>query len=286
MVKLKSILNLIWGEFVYGGHLHSFGVASIVFVASSLTGVKVTWDLLAVAYLGMHSVYLYNRYKEFNIDFITNPARTGYIKKYVKQIPLIIFVFTLTIASILLYYKNFLILIFAFLLLLMGIFYSEFLKKITKKIVGFKNLFIGLFFSSLIVLLALYYSVPWSISLTMIFIFVFLRVFYNTVFFDIKDIESDKNENLLTLPIVLRGEKLIYFLDFINILSGILIIVGVYFGFFPKFSLALLLAIPYSWYYLKKSKKPGANIDFLSYVVADGEYTVWAFLILLGKIFL
>lgn len=285
-MKIDNILKGIWNEFIYGGHFHSIGVVSIVFVSSLVLNTKITWDFLVIVYLGIHSAYLYNRFKEFKTDFMTNPERTGYIEKYVKKIPFIILLSFLIIISILFYFENFLGLFFAIFIFIIGLLYSELFKDLTKKILGFKNFFIPLLFSSLIIFLVIYYSLSWNLALVLIFIFSFLRVFSNTIFFDIKDIESDKKENLLTLPIVFGKTGVFHFLSFINVLSSIPIILGVFLKILPQFSIALLLTIPYSFYYIEKSKKPGANFNFLSYVFADGEYVFWSFFAFLGKIFL
>ena len=79
-MKLKKILNSIWNEFVYGGHLLSLGAVSIVYTASILLDIRITWDFLLVVYLGTESVYLYNRFKEYKVDFLTNPERTEHKK--------------------------------------------------------------------------------------------------------------------------------------------------------------------------------------------------------------
>jgi len=283
---IEKILKAVWNEFVYGGHFHSIGVTTITYVNSLVLGIKVGWDFLIIVYLGIHSAYLYNRFKEFEIDFETNPERTEYIRKYVKKIPLIILASFLIIVFIPLYNKNYPGLIFATFIFIIGLLYSELFKGLTKKILGLKNFFIPLLFSSLIIFSVVYYSSSWNLAVFLISAFTFLRVFNNTVFFDIKDIESDRKENLLTFPVVLGKNKAFLFLYFINILSIIPIIAGAYLKILPLFSLALILTIPYSFYYVEKSKKPGANFRFLSYIAADGEYIIWLFFIFLGRIFL
>jgi len=66
---IEKILNSIWNEFVYGGHLLSFGAVSIVYAASILLDIRITWDFLLVVYLGTESVYLYNRFKNIRLIF-------------------------------------------------------------------------------------------------------------------------------------------------------------------------------------------------------------------------
>lgn len=286
MSKIKKIIKFLWNEFIYGGHLHSLGVVGIVFTSALVLEVKISWDFLLIVYLGLHSMYLYNRFKEFKVDLLTNPRRTQYLKKYVQKIPLIIICLLIILIGIMFYFGNRPALIFGIFLLTMGIFYSQFLKKLTKKMICLKNFFIALMFSSLVILLFIYYSYDWTLGLILIFLFIFLRVFNNTIFFDIKDIESDRKKGLLTLPVMLEKRKLFHFLSIINILSGIPIILGFFLKVFPIFSLLFLLTIPYSFYYFKKSKEPKTDLNYLSYVIADGEYLFWVSIILVGKFLL
>ena len=78
---IKETIGLMRNELVYGGQLISIGAISVVFTAAILLGIKITWDCLIIIYLGIHSAYLYNRYKELKVDFLTNPKRTQYLKK-------------------------------------------------------------------------------------------------------------------------------------------------------------------------------------------------------------
>lgn len=282
-MKLKKILNSIWNEFVYGGHLISLGAASIVFTSAILLDIKITWDCLLVVYLGTQSVYLYNHFKEFDKDSLTNPQRSEHIEKYVKYIPLITLFFSLTAIVIVIYFNKILALLFGLLMLFGGLLYSKFLKKFTRRIIGFKDFLISFLWATLVIFLAYYYFFSWNFALILMVLFIFLRLFLNTNFFDMKDVESDIKEGLLTLPVILGKKTLIKFLTIINMLSMIPIIFGVFLDILPNFSLILLLTIPYSFYYLKQTSKESVDLRFLSYVLVDGEYLLWSIFILLGK---
>ena len=281
---VKRTLKAIWKEFIYGGHLLSLGAVSIVFTSAVLLNIKITWDFLLIVYLGIQSIYLYNRYKEYKKDFLTNPERTKHIGKYVKYIPLIIFLFFVIIFSILIYHKNFLALFLGLFLLIMGLLYTKIFKNLTQKILGFKSFFVSLMWALLVIFLAIYYSLPFNLALLLIFIFIFLRWIVNTSFFDIKDIESDKREGLLTLANVWGEKKLINILSLLAILAIVPIIIGVYLKLFPIFSLMLVFTIPYTFYYLKKSQDKKTNTAFLYNVIVDGEFILWSIFVLIGKV--
>jgi len=280
---IEKIVNSIWNEFVYGGHLLSFGAVSIVYAASILLDIRITWDFLLVVYLGTESVYLYNRFKEYKVDFLTNPERTEHIKKYVKYIPFIIFLMTFSAIVIVVYFNKISALTFGLLLLIIGLLYSLFFKKITEKIIAFKSFFISLMWSLLVLFLAIYYSAPINLALFLFSVFVFLRFFVSVSFFDIKDIKTDKQEGLKTLAVVLKQSTLWQFLSIIAILAVLPLIIGVYLRILPISSLMLFLTIPYTFFYFKQLENKNISPYFLYNVIVDGEFIFWLFFVLSGN---
>lgn len=280
---LKRIFYLIWQEFIYGGHLLSLGAVSIVFTSAILLKIEVTWDCLLVVYLGMHSAYLYNRYKEFHKDYLTNPERTKYIKRVINRIPFIITSFSVLLVLILVLYSKLTVLFFGLFLFAVSLLYSKVFKNVTQKIIGFKNIFVSLMWASLPFFLFFYYSFQVNISLLIIAAFVFLRLFINTNSFDVKDIESDKEEKLLTPAVILGEKELIRYLYILNIFSVLPIIIGVYFNLLPFYSIIIIAVCFYAIYFLKKLEKIGMNEGFLYNVIIDGELILWSVFIFLGK---
>ena len=285
-MKVERILKFVWDEFVYGGHLLALGAASVVFTSAILLNVPITWDFLLIVYLIFYVIYFYNRFREIENDFLTNPERTQYFKKYIKYTSLVISCSILVIAGMLFHFGNFPSLIFGLLMLLSGLFYSSFLKKFTGKIFGFKSFYVSFIWALLVIFLISYYSFPLDIAVIFIFIFIFLRCLVGTNFSDIKDIDSDKKEELLTLAIVYGERKLIKSLNLISIFSVILVVVGVYFNLLPIFSLMLILTFFYSLYYFKKLSDKKIKSPILYSVLVDGEHVPWLIFVLIGKFLL
>lgn len=283
ILKARKALKVIQNQFVYGGHLTSLASVSVVFTSAILLNIKITCGCLAVIYLDTYSVYLYNFYKEFRSDILTNPKRCQHLKIYFQMIPLIIIFSVLVSAGILLYFDKIYALLLNFFLLFIGFSYSIFFKKLTKKIIAFKNLFVSFSWTLLILFLIVYYSFPLNFSVFLILIFIYLRVFIREIFLDIRDIKSDTKKQLLVLPSVFEKNKLINILFLISTLSFIPIIFGSYFKLFPEFSLMLLFLVPYSLYCSKKTKSRKVNVNFLYNILIEGEYILWLPLILLGK---
>ena len=214
---------------------------------------------------------------------MTNYDRTRHLTKYIKYVPLIIFCLILIVIGMLAYFGNQLGLIFGLLLLLFGLLYSMYFKKVTEKIVGFKNFYVSFFWASLVIFLVSYYSLPFNLPVLLLFIFVFLRLLVNTIFFDIKDIESDKKYDLNTIPVMYGKNKTLNYLHIVNIFSFALVMAGVYKNIFSISFLSLSIFCFYSFYYIQKTKNGSINVNKLSYIMVDGEYLFWPMILILGK---
>jgi len=165
----------------------------------------------------------------------------------------------------------------------MSYLYTLFFKRFSKKFIGFKNFYVSLNWSLLIPLLASYYFLPISSSVILVFLFVYLRLLLHEIFSDIKDIDTDKKENLQTFPITFDSLKIFYILNIINLFTSLPLVFGVYFGLLPGYSLILLFSLPYSFYYFKKSMIQKINNEAIYSVISDGEYILWSIFILIGK---
>jgi len=288
MTKIKKLLRLIWNEFIYGGHLQSLGAASIVFVSGILLKIQITWDVLFVAYLLFYIPYLYNRFKEINIDRLTNLQRTQHVSKYVKFIPIILYFVIFILVVSLVYFSNLRALIFGLLLLIFGILYTLIFKKLTQKVPLLKNFYVSIFFTSLIFLPIIYYSYPLKtvliVSGLVLGLFIFLKTFLSQIFLDIKDIESDRKRGLRTLPIIIGKEKTFKILYVFNLLIILIIpvVFSLYFNIFSKSILMLFLIIPFNLYCFNLARQQ----KYFSYFLVGGEFFFWLILILIGEIIL
>ena len=280
MFKIKKVSKFILDEFIYGGHLQSLGGISIIFVSALLLKIKISWDILIIAYLTFYLIFLHDRFRGINADLLTNPQRSKHLKKYLHFIPTI-FVFLFLILSILLiYYGNLATFFFILFFLSFGILYTIAFKQITKKICCFKDLYVATFFALLPFFLLVYYSRPLiSVDVLLLSLLIFLEAFLMPVFLDIKDIESDRKEGLQTIPVMLGIKKTITFLAILNFIGTITIMVLIfYLNVLPKSILMLLFTIPFDFYcysLVKKQKNFG-------YILQSGKFILWPFLIFIG----
>jgi len=281
--KLLVTKDFILDEFVHGGHLLSLGCSAIVLSTMLLVNTSIRWEFLLIVYLGTYCIYNYDHYKGLNIDSLDNSYRSNHLKKYHKFLPVIIIIYTVGFFSLLISFGNFQSIIFGVTLLFSGLFYTSKVKKMTEKIVGFKNFYTSLSISSLILFTGIYCSYPVGIVLLLLFIFMFLRFIINTCFCDIKDINTDEQYGIKTFPILFGKEKFLSALHVINIVSFIPIIIGVYLHILPLFSLLLIVSIVYCFYYIQKAKQQEADIQSLSSIVVDGEFAFLPFIIFVGS---
>ena len=283
--KIKRILGIIWDEFIYGCHLLVFGTGAIVISTAFLLDKKIDWSYPIIIYLTAYAVYLFNRYHEVNLDILTNPERTKHLKKYINFVPIILIFVLLIIIEILVYYEKISFLPFIILLFLGGLFYTVFFKKVTKQVIAFKNFYVALEWTLPVILIPIYYSFSFTFPLFLIAIFVYLKTFMINSYFDVKDIETDKKEKLLTLPVSFKLKNYLTFLTYLNFLFALIIILSVWFKQLPNPVLILLLTIPFNLYVFKETEKAVIPLSKL-YFLASGEFILWPFLLLVGEFIL
>jgi 4-hydroxybenzoate polyprenyltransferase len=118
----------------------------------------------------------------------------------------------------------------------------------------------------------------------LIFLFVFLKFLPNTIFFDLKDIKSDRKEGLKTVPVILGKKGTLKLLHILNILAFIPLFLGICLGIIPLFAAIMVLFYFYSIYYLNKaSKLEDEKLRMISYTLADAEFMIWPIVLVLGQ---
>lgn len=269
---------------IYSGQILTVGIVSIVASATFLLGKKNDPIFLLLIFCGANAIYIFDRLRDLNKDQETNFERVKYLIKSYNMIKFLLYISLLVILIVLFYLINDpLMTFFTFLCFSLGFLYNLYLKGLSKKIIAFKNFFVPLSFSSLIILAAIYYR-PVNITLAiLISIFVYIRLFAAVAFYDIKDRNIDKKNKIKTLAVVLNTKTLDLFLESVNYISIIPLLIGFYQGWLSHYSLILVLLAPFFTIYHYVSKKVD-NIALLSYVLCDGEYILWFPLLISAKI--
>lgn len=284
--NLNNLFKKIWDEFVYSGNLLALGDSLVIISLSIILGIQITWALPTVVYLSVMAINSYNRYVEYEKDILTNPERSEKIRKYIRSLPYLIVFLLATSTTIVFMTTTIQALVFMFFLFVLGIFYTIFFKGWTKKVIGFKNFLIALPYSLMVVFMALYYNNKISIAVVLVAIFYYGRIFLSAMYFDIKDIDGDAKEDLKTFAVVFGKGRTTVILQVINIISFLPLLIAIFLGLIPLYSIGLILSIPYTMYYVNKIKDLKSDKSFLYNVVADGEFLFWLPYVLIVKVLL
>lgn len=280
---MKKVIKSISDEFIYGGHLLSLGAVGIVWSVIIMTGAIIIPPIFLLAYLTMLIIYQIDHISGLLEDLKSNPERTRFfVRTKTKQYLLLLcYVIAYAITGMFVALPAFLWAVF---IVFGGIIYSKKIKQMTIKIAGFKNYYVSLFWSFLVFLVPLYYlQSPLQAKYLLIFSFIFIRGIVNTVFYDIKDIESDRDAKLKTFPVIFGIKKTIFLLHTVNIFSGILLGVFAFTGYFPFYSIIWLVFVYYAYYYLVIGGNSRSRLRKLSYLIVDIESICWPIVLLLGK---
>jgi 4-hydroxybenzoate polyprenyltransferase len=279
--------DFFWNEFVYGGHLGSIGASAIVLTTMVLLKIPVRWEFVLLAYLITQCLYNYNHIKELNIDSLSNSPRVTHLKSYGGFLAFIPGLYGSMFFALLIYFGNKTSILFGGLILVLGLFFTIKGKKLSKLIPGFKSFYTALTWSLMVIFTAIYCSYPTDLSVLLFFIFVFLRILINVSFSDIKDLETDRKEGLITLVMIFKDkQQSLNFLHILNVLSFTPLLLGVFFGVLNTYVLFLLLSFIISFYYIQKAKSKDADITSLTSILADGELYYWPFFIFIGLLLL
>lgn len=285
-MSVKKIIISIWNEFIYGGHLQCLGVVGIVYVSSFLLDIEIGWEILLATYLIFYTAYVNDRLSWIKLDEQTNLERTGHFKSYLSLMPKLILFAILLVVILLIYIGNLKFSIFSLSLIIFGLIYPFYLKNFTKKIIGFKNIYVAVFFAIMAAAPVIYYSTSLNTALMVALVTLMLLIFFKTVLMqillDCKDVETDKSLGLLTIPALIGKEKTLNILKVSSVLiTNLILFIAVFLTrTFPLSMLILLFIIPlnlYAYYLAQKGNRFG-------YILGSGEFLFWFILILFTKI--
>ncbi|MEM2935029.1 MAG: UbiA family prenyltransferase [Candidatus Thermoplasmatota archaeon] len=227
-------------------------------------------DMVLCTSLITYSIYSLNRLTDIEEDASNLPDRVNFIQSK-KIIILFLSLFSYILAIFLGGIKNKYTIPIFLIPFLMGLIYSI-------KISSFrlKDLFLA---KNLTV------SISWALSSAllpyvfernivfagMIFIFLFIKCFVNTVIFDVRDVKGDRKVRANTIPVVLGVKKTMKILLFVNSILFIWLFICIQNNFFIEYVPAILFSIVYGYIYIfLVCKKVSEKLNF-DYMV-DGEF--------------
>lgn len=277
---ITILVNMLWKEIVFGGHLFATGSVSVVMACSIVFMLPVSWDILFVTYLLFYAIYLHDYTQGASSDKLTNSGRAKYLScKNRSKCTVIASSFVLLFLLIL--FTTPAITFIGMAILAFGLLYGSYFKKLTKKIPAFKNVFVSVVWAFMAVFAFVYYSLPVSHGALMLATFVFIRMMNIQILFDVRDMEGDRAEGLLTVPAIFGDKKYPFILRLTNLLSIVFIVLCVLCGLLPFFTLGIIPMFYYAVKYIDRVVK--CRNEYTSYVFAAFEPIMWSVLIFAGK---
>lgn len=267
----KKITRIIWSDIVRGIFI-ALGAVAEIYAVALLFDKNITIDFLIIVFCLASAIYYFDFFTE---DKKMKKENSGFNVFFIVPIVfIIIFLFLIIV------HGNIFSILFAILLLILGLSYDPYFKKLTTKIIGFKDFFVALSWNTMLWLFIIYYNYNLIWGYFLFLIFVFSRDFVNASFCDLKDLKTDKKNKLFTIVELLKERKSIILFQLVNCFSVIMLIFFSYLKLFPIYSLSLIVPIIITSIFILNAYK----IKIYSPYFVDVEYFLWPASIILFKI--
>ncbi len=236
--------------------------------------VKFNFQLLTASFLACFATYNLNKLTDIKEDSVNVPERAGFIEKN-KPYVILATIASFSTALILAFLQKPLS-IFIFLFpFFMGFIYSIKISNFRlKDITGVKNIVVAFPWAVLGTFLPLAVSFCDYTIMLLIFYFLFIKVFINTVVFDVRDIEGDRLSGVRTIPVFFGRHKTRNLLLSLNSTILLWLAFSYFMGFFHRYLIVLIFCIFYGYWYIlyfcKDRAKIGTSVDLL----VDGELII------------
>jgi 4-hydroxybenzoate polyprenyltransferase len=245
-------------------------------------------NIILITFLTIFSTYGLNKLTDIKEDTINNPKRADTIKKigvFFKFSVAISFMLSIILGLL----ENIMTLFVILLPLFLGALYSVKLKSNLprlKDITGVKNITVALSWSvGTTFLPVIYLSEKDILSVILIFYLFFLKSCINSVIFDIRDIEGDRESNIRTIPVLLGRDKTKRLLLILNSTLIPWLIFTYYKGFFHRYFYILIFLIIYGYWYILNFSRDNINKGKIMDLLIDGEFIIIAiFALAIGSI--
>jgi 4-hydroxybenzoate polyprenyltransferase len=251
-----------------------------VFAGFILLGASPNLNACFAVFLTVFSVYSINKLTDIKEDAINFPQRLDFLKGRARLI-LVYSLIAYALSMLLVFLEKPMAIPVIFIPLLANALYSSRLipgLPRLKDIPVMKNLVVAFSWALVCVLIPAVYSEILDTNVLLIIYFMFLKSLINTVLYDVRDVAGDRENGIVTIPIMLGPKNTLLFLLAVN--SALLPLV-----ILTKGIAALLIAgmIVYGYVYIlyfSKRKDP-ISLD----IFVDGEWMLACIsIMLLGRI--
>lgn len=270
--KAKVFCRLLIDEVLYNGHIMAFSGVMSAFFTLLILDKRIDILGLISLYFIIQPIYFLDRVLYFEKDSLGNSVRSEHVKKVQNIIPLLMFgycivftLLTLGIGKV----ENF---VFGLIVIAIGVLYGLVFKKFTKYIIGFKNIFVGIFWVCFSIYIMIYIKEQIiNINFLLVALFILLKTIYIQIFFDLKDIASDREDKLKTIPVLFGEKRTFSILNIVAIISFLPIILGLFLGSFKMLESVLLADIVYMLLITNSYRK---NRNYIHFIYLGIDYIV------------
>jgi len=253
--------------------------ASILYVCFLLQGIF-NYQLICACFFCTLSVYNTDKLTDLDLDLINTPERARFVKRH-RKLVIASVVSTWAIA----FFCGFLYNLYAVVIVAfgfcMGCLYSVgFLELRLKDVLIVKNATISGTFVVGTALMSLAVNSSDYVAIALVAYLVFLKLFINTVLFDVRDVEGDRRAGIVTIPTWLGKVKTKNVLLVLNSTFIPWATFAIFHGLVLKFVIILCSSIPYGYWYIHHFCSDAAvrkSMDLL----LDGEWILLAVLLIL-----
>ena len=276
-----ELLRKIFDWMVMSDIYASLIAAGITLITAAVLELSLDPFAIAAVFFTAFTVYALNRQDDGDIDAINIPERTKFVARQ-GWIVLVMstagFFFFLAIAF-LNHFSVFLLMVFVYVL---GLFYSFPLLAPLKGMLGFarlkepfavKNLLVSGMYGFFVLIPIFDANAPITVPAVLLFVFIFLRFFIVSTVFDMRDVAGDSIKNINTIPVVLGADTALKLLHGLNLLSMLLVPVGIItHTIAPLFAAMVFTTFPFAFYYLEQARLRNTDMRYLCSVIVEADY--------------
>lgn len=244
----------------------------LVYFSFRLYNIGEDFNLILSSFFTTFTIYSFDKLSNIKEDSISLPERAGFIQKHSNVFTgsVVVSYISALFFSIL---KNPYALLVVHFPLFIGLIYSIKIYNIRlKDITGVKNLVVALSWAVVGTFFPLAISSSNLKLITHIFYYFFIKLFINTVLFDIRDIEGDRINKVITIPVSLGLKKTKILLLILNSTLIPWLVYSYLQGFFRGFFFVLIFSIAYGYWYIMHFCEDGIEIGKSLDLIVDGEW--------------
>lgn len=247
---------------------------SLPFVSFLLYGISVEFDLVLASFFITFAVYSINKLTDIKEDSINLLDRAEFTTKNWHYIIFMVIISSLAALYISLLHSLFAIFIIFFPFCVGFVYSIKIANFRLKDVFCIKSISVALAWAVVGTFIPVIVHSSDFITISAIFYFSFIKFFIYTVLFDIRDIEADRLNNVITLPVFLGINKTKNLLFLLN--STFIIWLIFSYTFFYRYLFILIFSIAYGYWqilhFTRKGKKIGKSLDLL----VEGEFIMIA----------